>query len=464
MSKELKYSKLIGIILLVVDAFLIDWSWELASYVEVDPVFIKSARYMNLLMLFKLTWVVSWLTIVSFISSSLINILINRREILKSVVYAFGFHLLLLSAYAISFPALSWNSLAILYGISGTVVLLIRLIFRTVLRQFVRIRRKNRKAVIVGANHAGQELHQYLVSHKSLGYQFLGFFDDEPELSYLPLQGTLADVKAFCVERKVDEIYYALPLDQADLIKDLTDFADDSFISFKIAPDLRSLLKRKVNIDFYGDVPVMKFRKDPLQIFLNQLLKRGFDIAFSLLVLSVLVPLVFPIIALLIRLESKGPIFFEQPRSGRKNKPFLCYKFRSMYVNAEANAQSATRGDRRITRVGAFLRKTSLDELPQFINVLLGQMSVVGPRPHMEAHTREYSQSVDKYLVRHFVTPGITGYAQVNGSRGEISNADMMKKRVEYDTWYMENWSLWLDLRIILRTVTNAIRGEENAY
>jgi exopolysaccharide biosynthesis polyprenyl glycosylphosphotransferase len=208
----------------------------------------------------------------------------------------------------------------------------------------------------------------------------------------------------------------------------------------------------------------MTFRREPLQVMVNRMMKRSFDIAFSLLVILLIFPFVYPIIALLIKLDSSGPVLFKQPRSGKKNKMFLCYKFRTMYVNNEANAKQASKGDSRITKVGAFLRKTSLDELPQFFNVLFGHMSVVGPRPHMLKHTEEYSKMIEKYLERHFITPGITGYAQVNGFRGETNDSLKMKKRLEYDTWYIENWSFVLDIKIIFMTVMNMIKGEENAF
>jgi exopolysaccharide biosynthesis polyprenyl glycosylphosphotransferase len=208
----------------------------------------------------------------------------------------------------------------------------------------------------------------------------------------------------------------------------------------------------------------MTFRQEPLQIWLNRAAKRGFDIAFSSLVILLVFPWLFPVVALCIKLDSRGPVIFRQQRSGRRNQAFTCYKFRTMREESEEARRRRVYGGQRVTRVGAFLRKTSIDELPQFINVLLGQMSVVGPRPHMLQHTEEYSKLIEKYLVRHFVSPGITGYAQVHGLRGEISDPYLMKKRLEYDTWYMENWSLPLDVKIVLMTITNVLRGEENAY
>jgi lipopolysaccharide/colanic/teichoic acid biosynthesis glycosyltransferase len=167
---------------------------------------------------------------------------------------------------------------------------------------------------------------------------------------------------------------------------------------------------------------------------------------------------------LLIKLESRGPVFFIQKRSGKDDEPFWCFKFRSMKVNTESDEVQATKDDPRITRIGAFMRRTSLDELPQFFNVFLGNMSICGPRPHMLLHTKQYSTSINKFMVRHLLKPGITGWAQVNGLRGETESPELMQKRVEYDLWYMENWSLMLDVKILFMTIINMFKGEKNAY
>jgi putative colanic acid biosynthesis UDP-glucose lipid carrier transferase len=192
--------------------------------------------------------------------------------------------------------------------------------------------------------------------------------------------------------------------------------------------------------------------------------KRVFDIVFASLVVVLLLSWLIPLVALIIRLESKGPVFFKQLRTGKDNEPFYCFKFRSMHVNAEANHRQASKGDSRITRVGAIIRKTNIDELPQFLNVLRGEMSIVGPRPHMLKHTEEYSQVVNDFMQRHTVTPGITGLAQVRGFRGETKEVIAMAKRVKVDIWYIKNWSLLLDLKIVVMTVLQAIKGHDNAF
>ena len=192
--------------------------------------------------------------------------------------------------------------------------------------------------------------------------------------------------------------------------------------------------------------------------------KRLFDVAFALVVAIALLSWLIPLIAILIKAESKGPVFFKQLRTGKDGKAFYCYKFRSMRVNADSDTKQASRGDARVTRVGAYLRKTSLDELPQFINVLLGEMSIVGPRPHMLAHTEEYSQAIHNFMDRHLGMPGITGLAQVSGYRGETRELSAMAKRVNADVYYLQNQSFWLDVKIILLTVQQALRKNEHVF
>ncbi len=466
MKKELQYSKVIGVFVLVADFFLLDLVTRLAYYARYETSIDYVEYYGSFALLFRILWVVAWLAVVVFNNLNILGNLFSARDLLTNFAYTLLLHLFILAAYIVSFGDVPHSRifLAIAYGLTVICLLTFRAAFVLVLRYFIHVGRQDRRVVIVGANYAGNELYHYFISNKSLGYKFMGFFDDTPELTHLIVKGKLSHLKDYCLNHGITEIYYALSLTSAHLIKDLTDFADQHFIYFKIAPDFRGLLQRKVNIDFYDKVPIMTFRQEPLQVWLNRAVKRGFDIVFSGLVILLIFPWLFPLVALCIKLDSRGPVIFRQHRSGRRNQAFICYKFRTMREESDEARRKRVYGGHRVTRVGAFLRKTSIDELPQFINVLLGQMSVVGPRPHMLQHTEEYSRLIEKYLVRHFVSPGITGYAQVHGLRGEITDPYLMKKRLEYDTWYMENWSLPLDVKIIFMTITNVLRGEENAY
>ncbi|MBO7317226.1 MAG: exopolysaccharide biosynthesis polyprenyl glycosylphosphotransferase, partial [Bacteroidales bacterium] len=230
-----------------------------------------------------------------------------------------------------------------------------------------------------------------------------------------------------------------------------------------IIPSMVPYLHRCLHYDNVGSVPILSIRPEPLENPLNSALKRTFDILFSGLFL-IFFPLVLIPVAIAVKVSSPGPVFFKQKRTGLRGKDFYCYKFRTMRVNDKSDEQQATKNDPRKTKVGDFLRKTNIDELPQFWNVFKGDMSVVGPRPHMIKHTEDYSKLIDTYMLRHLVKPGITGWAQVNGYRGETKELWQMAKRVQYDVWYIENWDFFLDLKIIYLTIANTLRGEKNAY
>jgi putative colanic acid biosynthesis UDP-glucose lipid carrier transferase len=240
--------------------------------------------------------------------------------------------------------------------------------------------------------------------------------------------------------------------------------AEKACIRFKVVPDMSVFVNKPVHIDYIRDMPVLSMRSEPLDDVGNRIKKRVLDVLVSSFVIIFILTWLVPILGLLIFLESRGPIFFSQVRSGRNNKTFHCYKFRSMRVNKDSDLKQATKNDRRITRIGAFIRKTSLDEFPQFFNVFKGEMSLVGPRPHMVKHTTDYSKIVDQFMIRQFLKPGITGWAQINGYRGEITDDNSIKMRVNNDLWYLENWNIWLDIKIMFLTVYKVFSGDEKAY
>lgn len=461
MRKNLPYSKFLGVFLLIADFIILDFSCKLSYFLRFGPERDYEDHYISFFVIFNLAWVASAL----FNNIYSLDNLSTFKKLFTNLFYAIVLHLLLMLAYIVSFKAHDFSRLFIFYSyiISIDSIIVFRILFILFLKYFLKTGINDKKVVIVGAGYAGNELYHYFIKDRSRGYKFMGFFDDAPELPSLMIKGKIRHLKDYCIRENIEEIYYALPLNDTELIKEIADFADDNFIYFKIAPDFRGLVQKKVNIDFYENIPIMTFRREPLGILFNRIVKRAFDVVFSLLVICLVFPFIFPIIALLIRLESKGPIFFVQLRPGRRNKLFKCYKFRTMRVNDQTEVQ-ATKNDSRITKVGSFLRRNSLDELPQFFNVLKGDMSVVGPRPNLIKQMEVYSKIIDKYAIRHFVSPGITGYAQVNGYRGETQQVHLMQKRVEYDVMYMENWSFFLDIKIIFLTVWNMVKGEENAY
>jgi putative colanic acid biosynthesis UDP-glucose lipid carrier transferase len=337
------------------------------------------------------------------------------------------------------------------------------------LLKYVRSKGYNfRSFIIVGANDAGERIRKTLAKDLTNGYRFLGFFDERIDpFAFIssPVLGGFDAIEEFILNEEVDEMYVALHIDNIVIINSLVRICEQHMVRIKFIPDFQLYTKsNKVQITFYDNTPVLMFRREPLELAVNRFSKKIFDICFSLFVILLIFPWLFPILMLLIKIESPGPVFFKQERSGRDNRSFTCLKFRSMRLNGAADSKQAKKGDNRVTKFGAFIRKTSIDELPQFFNVFFGEMSVVGPRPHMVNHTKQYSELINNYLVRQYAKPGITGWAQVNGFRGETKELVDMENRVEYDIWYIENWSLLLDIKIIIKTVLNVFKGEENAY
>lgn len=325
------------------------------------------------------------------------------------------------------------------------------------------------KVLIVGDGRPADELKEFFTKgHIGQVFQFLKSEDSYTSTSQMVQNARekISEIKEFCLREKVNEVYCTLPLEASDVIQDFANFADNNYIHFKIANDFQ-VLQEEGNVAFFNSVPVITLRKNPLSSWANRVIKRTFDLAVSSFVCLFLLPPLYLVIGLLIKLDSRGPITFVQKRSGRRNKDFSCLKFRTMIHGAdkpENQYVQASKGDPRITNIGAFLRKTSLDEFPQFLNVLLGDMSIVGPRPHPNKLNDEYTPIIKNYLSRYAITPGITGHAQVNGYRGETKNPQDMRKRIEYDTWYIKNWTLFLDIKIVFQTLLKALKGDENAY
>jgi undecaprenyl-phosphate galactose phosphotransferase/putative colanic acid biosynthesis UDP-glucose lipid carrier transferase len=318
--------------------------------------------------------------------------------------------------------------------------------------------------VIVGANKTAKELHNFFINDDTKGYKLLSVFANiKSDFEFNCEVLSLDDLESYCEENKVSEIYFTLSYTDVELMNKLLLFCDRNMLRFRIVPDYSNFKSRKINYSFYGNLPVLTLRDEPLQLGFNRFVKRMFDIIFSTLVIVFIFSWLYPILFVLIKLDSSGPIIFKQLRSGLDNNNFYCYKFRTMKVNLLSDSKQASENDDRITKLGQFLRKTSLDEFPQFLNVLKGEMSVVGPRPHMLKHTKDFSESIGNYMVRQLVKPGITGAAQANGYRGEITQHDDIKNRVEYDVWYIENWSLLLDMKLIALTVVNMMKGQDKA-
>jgi len=389
----------------------------------------------------------------------------------KIVQRSFNFVTIYIFLFAICLIFLNaGNDLATFLIIYYFTLLLVFSLWRVLVRVMVKsYRRKGYNAkniIIIGAGKNGMELYHVIKTDISYGFNVLGFFDDNAVLKdVLPnYLGKISQVEEYAKNNEIDEIYCTIPGTNSEKISELLNFAEKNMIRFYIIPEFYRNIKKSMILEVMESIPLLTIRTEPLQSPYNRFIKRCFDILFSTSVLILVFPLLYIIAGILIKMSSKGPILFKQKRTGHYGKVFECYKFRTMHMNEDADTLQAVKDDPRTTKIGSFLRRTNLDEFPQFINVLKGDMSVVGPRPHMLKHTEQYSILIDKYMIRHLVKPGITGWAQITGYRGETRTLEQMEGRVKRDVWYLENWSFFLDLKIVVVTIISMFRGESNAY
>ena len=342
------------------------------------------------------------------------------------------------------------------------VIILLRFIERWMVKKLRQAGYNTRSVTFVGSDNELSHLYYKLISNPTFGYRVHSIYG---HIEGLNVKATVSDFEALLSHpedlRIGDELYMCVPRRERELIERTASLCHHKMIKFYYVP----IAEEKLNLQsvLIDDMEVMATYTSPLEEPLNRLLKRVADILLSMLFLIPTV-LLLPLIAIIIKCQSPGPIFFRQRRTGLDGHNFCCYKFRSMHVNSDADRLQATEDDPRKFPFGDFMRKTNIDELPQFWNVLLGNMSIVGPRPHMLAHTEQYDKLIDKYMVRHFVKPGITGWAQVKGFRGETRELWQMEGRVERDIWYIQHWSFWLDLRIIWMTIKTIFKRDKKAY
>lgn len=322
-----------------------------------------------------------------------------------------------------------------------------------------------RYASIIGYDQLTFNLYNVLEKKPHYGIRCNGFYtlEDGVEANEnYPIAGSINELLSGDLAN-IDFLYISEKVDRPTLNK-IIERADNSLVRVKLLPEFRTDFVKTFSLKRFGTVPVVDINNLPLDSLWNTVVKRSFDLIFSLLMLIFIMSWMYPLFGLIIKLESKGPILFKQLRHGKGNTPFYCYKFRTMIVNEQSDVLWASKGDPRITKFGAFLRKTSLDEFPQFFNVLIGNMSIVGPRPHPLSLNHTYEDRIEKFSRRHASKPGVTGLAQAMGYRGEIVDYYQMNSRVRLDRFYLQNWSFWLDVKIILLTVYALIRGQELAY
>lgn len=454
-SKYIKTLHLAGDLFLIALANLLSFLFLVGSFAE-----FWTSEYAGLLLYGFFTWIASTLILDSYtiyrvtpqadVLAKVIKLVLLYILILEATLNITNLHLprpFLLATYAFLFLSVSWWRLMLIY--------------------LIRLYRKSgynfRRVVIAGYGESSRHLKSFFETHPEHGYRFHGFFDNKEKHRPHTL-GKVEDLPRFVEEQAIDEIYcspYELTKDQ---ISNLIAFCESKEVRLKFLPEFKGFYHKSLKIDFYDMLPVLVVRPMPLDSAFNKIVKRAFDVVFSLVVILGLLTWLLPLLAILIKIDSGGPVFFRQRRSGIYNGSFWCLKLRTMYVNDEAHEKQATREDNRVTPVGKWLRRTSLDELPQFFNVLMGNMSIVGPRPHMLKHTEEYSRVIDTFMIRHLIKPGITGLSQIRGFRGETSANYLMRNRVKVDIFYLEKWSFFLDLKIILLTTFYLFRIDKNAF
>ncbi|MEO6682733.1 MAG: undecaprenyl-phosphate glucose phosphotransferase [Ginsengibacter sp.] len=416
-------------------------------------------------------WLISngvWIILSFFLGTYSKEVILSFQTFTKRTIQAYLVWIILIMFYLFFSREVVISRLFTITTIScfGAGLLLNRFLSLGINNYFGKSEFLNKKIIIIGYNETAKKLATYF-EQDGLSTQVLGYIENEEnitELSNYPILANVSDTLKIAKELNIHEIFSTITPEQDKGIYQLMMQSEKECIRFRIVPNLSVFITREVHIEFIGDLPILSLRSEPLDDVTNRIKKRTLDVLISIFVLIFIMSWLIPILGLIIWIQSGSPIFFKQLRTGKNKKPFYCLKLRSMKVNKDADKVQATQGDNRVTKIGGFLRKTSLDEFPQFINVLRGEMSLVGPRPHMVQHTTYYSKIVDGYMVRQFIKPGITGWAQISGYRGEITNPEQIQMRVSKDLWYLENWTLWLDIQILFLTIYYIFKGDGKAY
>ncbi|MCF6341567.1 MAG: undecaprenyl-phosphate glucose phosphotransferase [Bacteroidales bacterium] len=390
---------------------------------------------------------------------------VYKKEILLTYIktIVFFFFLFLLFFQVVTLNYYQRDEIKYLFVIFFASLLFWQFLLFFILHFYRKLGYNYRNVVIVGYDDKANELKDYFNGNPWLGYRFKGFFthqkSDKKEVA-----GTYSELETFIINNSIDELYIMTNAIHHNAYKLISSVISKYPVKIRLVPDLSDFSYMSIKLVDYDMVPVMKIQQGPLSYWHNRMVKRLSDILISIIIVLSVLSWLIPLLLIIDLFSDREGVFFTQHRSGLNNKPFNLIKFRTMKINDTADTRSASENDERITNVGKFLRKTSLDELPQFFNVLAGQMAVVGPRPHMLKHTDEYKALVNKFMIRHSIKPGITGYAQVRGCRGEIKTTRDMKERIKLDISYIENWSLWFDFKIMFITFVHLLKGDKKAY
>ncbi len=450
-QKKGRYSWLIRPILIAFDLIIIN----LLTYILITPQTYILYLYITFF----------WLLLSYFVNLYNVYRFTRIIKITSLVIKQYFFFSLALYAYFGIISSYIPLNKSITYLITTyTIILLSRILLFYTLKKYRSYLKGNiRNVIIIGNTPSAKQLRSFFNKRTDLGYQLRAMFSNTTGNE---ITGNIEKSFTFLKTNKIDEIYCAIEELADEEINTFVKYANENYIVLKFIPETKKILSKRLSINYYDYLPVIAVEEIELNKTLNKIIKRIFDVLLSLFIIVFVLSWLIPVLFIAIKLESKGPIFYKHIRNGINYSEFTCYKFRSMKDEKHKDLEHVQKDDERVTKIGKLIRKTSIDELPQFFNVLIGQMSVVGPRPHMIKYNKEYAKQINKYnfIFRHSVKPGITGLAQVKGYRGEIQQKEDIINRIKYDIFYIENWSLFLDLKIIAQTIPILFKGQEKAY
>jgi putative colanic acid biosysnthesis UDP-glucose lipid carrier transferase len=460
------YNKMLRYIVFIEIIDLITLNILLGAYLLfehfISPGSSYETHYIQYGFIFNITYFISINVVYGLLHSRLIRAEVVISQVSRTLLLQI---LLFLSVMSyLSIPAPSILAVIIYFIVTFGAVSTERLLIRYTIKHLHHQGCDSMRVIFLGSGPEMQPIAD-IMNDPWNGYNLLGTFSDDPNnhLKKVKRLGFVADACDYVHQNEIEEVYCGLSERAAPELESLFRICNLQVIRIYLVPTIHNIMSRRTYIKDFGDSKIFTLHREPLEVYYNRLLKRCFDIIFSGLFLLIIYPIFYLVIAIITKLTNPGPVYFIQDRTGYNGETFKCLKFRSMCVNDQADNLQATANDTRITYFGRFLRKSSIDEFPQFINVFRGEMSVVGPRPHMLAHTEYYSNLISEYMVRHYIRPGVTGWAQVSGCRGETKTTTEMEKRVKKDIWYIEHWSVWLDIIIILKTIFGVFIPDQKA-
>ncbi|EPR74624.1 glycosyltransferase [Winogradskyella psychrotolerans RS-3] len=464
-----RYSWVLRPLLIIYDLFVINFlAFYLLNFNSQELYFFSNELFNNKNILYLIYSIIFWLLSTHFLRfykvyryTSVLNILsliLKQFFVYSFLVYAFeGFFRSINIEVTVTLNYLVYTFLAISF-----IKLLSYYILKTIR---VYLKGNLRNIIVIGGGESVNALKKIFREKKELGYNIKAVFSNSQDVNS---SGDVEDSFAYLETNNdnIDEIYCSISDLSEKELNEYVRYANINHCNIKFIPNTKKLITKRYKIDYYNYIPVLSIQEVALNNEVNKFFKRAFDIVFSILIIVFVLPWLSIILFILIKLESKGPLYYKHKRTGINYKAFYCYKYRSLTTTQESKGTYVSQNDKRVTAIGKFIRRTSVDELPQFINVLKGEMSVVGPRPHMLTYTDDYSKKINKYsfIFRHNVKPGVTGLAQIKGYRGEVKHDKDIINRVKYDNFYIENWSLLLDLKIIGQTIINVVKGDDKAY